>query len=91
MLWYDNLLFFKCENHNTIIIPNHIKNIHNIANPSNLSAILYEDHTLHEKMKKSKSKRKGRIYKITQSRIETQDKLAKDLIQLFYSNSTNSL
>ena len=54
----DNVLFSKCKNHNTIIIPNHIKNIHNIVNPPNLSAILYEDHILHEKMKKSKSKKK---------------------------------
>ena len=39
-------------------------------------------------MKKSKS---GRIYKIIQSRIHTQDKIAKDIIQLFNSNSSNSL
>ena len=33
-----------------------------------------------------KSKRKGRIYKIIQSRTQTQDKIPKDIIQLFYSN-----
>ena len=43
-----NLLFPKCENHNTIITPNHIKSIHSIINPPNLSTILYEDHILHE-------------------------------------------
>ena len=52
MLWYNNLLFSKCVNHNTIITPNHIKNFHNITNPPNLSTILYEDHILHEKIKK---------------------------------------
>ena len=46
MFWYNNLLFSKCENHNTIITPNHIKNIHNITNPPNLSAILYEDYII---------------------------------------------
>ena len=69
MLWY--LLFTIFENHNTIITPNNIKNLQNIINPLSLSAILYEDHILHEKMKKSKSKRKGRIYKIIQSKVQT--------------------
>ena len=36
---------FKCEDHYTIMTPNHI----NITNPLSLSAILYEDHLLHEK------------------------------------------
>ena len=49
MLWHNNLLFSKCENHNTIITPNHIKDFHNITNPPNLPAILYEDYILHEK------------------------------------------
>ena len=48
--------------------------------------MLYEDHILHEKIKKIKSKWQGRIYKIIQSKIETQDKIAKDIIQLFNSN-----
>ena len=81
------------ENH--ITIPNHIKNFHNITNPLGLSAILYENHNiLHEKMEKckskskSKSKRKGRIHKIKQSKVQTQDKIAKDIIQLFNSNSS---
>ena len=89
MLWHNNLLFSKCENHNTIITPNHIKNFHNITNLPNLSTILFEDYVLHEKIKKSKSKRKGRIYKIIQSRTQTQDKIAKDIIQLFNSNSSH--
>ena len=33
----------------------------------------------------------SRIYKIIQSRIQTQDKIAKDIIQLFNSNFSNSL
>ena len=49
MFWYNNLLFSKCENHNTIITPNHIKNLHKKTNPPNLSTILYEDHIFHEK------------------------------------------
>ena len=61
MLWYNNHLFYKCENHHTIITPNHIKNLYNITNPPNLSVILYEDYTLHEKIKKSKSKRKEEV------------------------------
>ena len=40
------------------------------------------------KIKKRKIWRKGRIYKIIQSKIETQDKIAKDIIQLFNSNSS---
>ena len=36
---------------------------------------------------KVKVKRKGRIYKIIQSKIETQDKIAQDIIQVFNSNS----
>ena len=80
------IIFCKCENHNTIIRPNHINNIHNITNLPNLSAILYENHILHKKMKISK--RKGRIYKIIHSRIQTQDKIAKDIIQLYNSNSS---
>ena len=55
---------FLTENHNTIITLNHIKNFHNITNPLSLSAILSEDHILYEKIKKSKSKRKGRIYTV---------------------------
>ena len=54
-----NLLFSKCENHNTIITSNHIKNLHNITNPLSLSAIINEDHILYEKIKKSKSSRKN--------------------------------
>ena len=34
MLWYKYLLLSKCENHNTIITPNYIKNLHNITNPN---------------------------------------------------------
>ena len=56
MLWDINLLFFQCKNHNTIITPNHIKNLQNIINPPNLSAILYKYHILHEKIKKVKVK-----------------------------------
>ena len=40
-----------------------------MINPPNLPAILHEDDILHEKIKKSK--RKGNIYKIIQSRIQT--------------------
>ena len=88
MLWYNNLLFSKWDNHNTIIGQNHNKDFHNITNPPNLSAILYEDYTciLHEKIKTSK--RKGRIYKIIRSTTQTQDKIAKDIIQLFSNNSS---
>ena len=43
ILWYNNLLFSKCENHDTIITPNHINNLHDIINPPNLSTILYEE------------------------------------------------
>ena len=72
MLWYNNLLFSKCENHNIIITPNHIKNFHKITNPLNLSAILYEDYTCTciycmKKLKKNKSKRKDRIYSVKHS------------------------
>ena len=42
---------------------------------------------LHEKIKKSKNRRKGRIDKIIQSKVQTQDKIAKNIIQLFNSNS----
>ena len=52
-----------------------------------------------KKMEKSKSKSKskskdkgngkGKIYKIIQSKIETQDKIAKDIIQLFNCNSSH--
>ena len=42
-----------------------------------------------KKVKEKKKKRKkGRIYKIIQSKIESQDKIAKDIIQLFNSNSS---
>ena len=41
-----------------------------------------------KKFDKSKCKRKGRIYKIIQSKIGTRDKIAKDIIQLFNSNSS---
>ena len=71
MLRCNNLLL-------RIITPNHIKNIQNVTNPSNLSTILYEDHILHEKVKKIK--KKSRIYKIIQSRIQIQDKIATDVI-----------
>ena len=42
-----------------------------------------------KKRSKSKRKRKGRIYKIIQSRTQTQDKIAKDIIQSFNSNSSH--
>ena len=48
------LLFSKCEKHSTIITPNHIKNLQNITNPSNLSTIYYEHYILHEKKLKKK-------------------------------------
>ena len=35
-----------------------------------------------------KVKVKGRVYKIIQSKAQTQDKIAKDIIQLFKSNSS---
>ena len=34
LLWYNNLLFSKCENRKTIITPNPIKNLRNITNKS---------------------------------------------------------
>ena len=77
----------KEPSYNTITTPNHINNLHNITNPPNLSAILYEDFILLKKIKKSKSKRKGRIYKIIQSKIETQDKIAKDIIVILHISS----
>ena len=43
---------------------NHIKDFHNITNPPNLSAILYEDPIFHEKIKKRKSKREELRLKI---------------------------
>ena len=57
-----------------------------------LEVKIYEDHIYHEKIKKSKSKskRKGRIYQIIQSKVQTQDKIGKDIIQLFNSNSSYS-
>ena len=58
MLWYNNFLFSKCENHNTFITLKNIKDFHNITDPPNLSTILYEYHTLHEKISKSKNERK---------------------------------
>ena len=88
MLRYNNHLFSKRKNHNTIITPNHINKLHNIFNPSNLSTIQSEDHVLNEKFKKSKIKRKGRIYQIIRNKIETQNKIAKDIIQSFNSNSS---
>ena len=41
MLWYYNLLFSKCENHNTIITPNHINNLHNITNAATVLAKMF--------------------------------------------------
>ena len=43
MLWYNNFLLCKYENKNTIITPNYIKNLQNIINISNLSAILSDE------------------------------------------------
>ena len=46
-IYYDNnLLFSKCDNHNTIIRPNHIKNFHEIKNPLTW---FISHHILHEK------------------------------------------
>ena len=56
-----NNLVFLTKNHIIIVTPNHIKNLRNITNLTTLSAILYEDHILHEKIKKNKNRRKGRI------------------------------
>ena len=59
-----------------------LNHIHNIKNLPNLSTILNNDHILHENIK-----RKCRIYKI-QSKVQNQNKIAKDIIPLFNSKTS---
>ena len=83
MLWYNNLLYSQCKTHNTLNTRYHIQSFHNSKIPPNLSTILYEAYELHEKEKKSKSKRRGRFIKLVQKKIEAHETIFKHIVEGF--------
>ena len=70
-LWYNNFLYSECKTHHTINTLEHIKTYHlNNKTPPNIFDILAKGYDVHEKIKKSDSKRRGRLYKFVQQQIE---------------------
>ena len=62
-LWYNNLLYSECKIHHTINTPEHIRAFHYNKIPPNINDILIEGYEVHEKIKKSESALKGKLYK----------------------------
>ena len=86
MLWCNNSFFSKCKTHNTVITPAHIRLLHGGENMTSLSEILKEGYEVNDKIKKNKSERRGRILKILENRINTQDLIAKRILNTLESN-----
>ncbi len=51
-----------------------------------LSNMLQEGHKIHKKIEQGAQKRKGRIIKIIESRVSSQDSLARKIIDSFDQN-----
>ena len=86
MLWCNNFFFSKCKTHITVITPAHIRLFHERENITSLSEILKEGYEVDEKIKKNKSERRGRILKMLENRINTQDLIAKRILNTLESN-----
>ena len=82
-LWYNNFLYSECKIHKSINTPEHIKTHHiKTKSPPNISEILSEGYDVHEKIKKNKSKRRGRLYKYVQQQIERYEKIYTEILPL---------
>ena len=80
-LWYNNFLYSECKTHHTVNTPEHIRKDHITSNiPPNILDILAEGYDVHEKIKKSNSKRRGRLYKFVQQQIEKHEKIYKEIL-----------
>jgi len=82
-LWYNNLLYSECKTHHTLNTAEHIKVFHVDKTPPTLSEILAEGYDVHNKIKNSQSKRKGRLYKFIQQKIERNEKIIKEILDSF--------
>ena len=83
-LTYNNILYSKCKIHKkTRNNPDHIKTHHLKSGfLPNISNILTEGYDVHEKIKNSKSKRRGRLYKYVQQQIEKYEKIYTEILIL---------
>ena len=63
-----------------MITPAHIRLLHEGENMTSLSEILKEGYEFDEKIKKNKSERRGRMLKMLENRINTQDLIAKRIL-----------
>jgi hypothetical protein len=82
-LWYNNLMFSQCRTHHILNSPEHLKNFHYTKTPPSILEILQEGYVVHDKIKKSQSKRKGRLYKHIQEKIERNEKIFKEILDSF--------
>jgi len=82
-LWYNNLLYSACKLHHTVNTPDHIKALHYNDTPPNIMEMLQEGFEIHEKIKKSESKRRGRLYKHIQQKIEKHENIIKEILNSF--------
>ncbi len=86
MIWCNNLLFTRCKQHNEVITLTHIQNLHGGRRLMSLSNMLQEGHKIHKKIEQGAQKRKGRIIKIIESRVSSQDSLARKIIDSIDQN-----
>jgi len=86
MLWCNNLLFSKCKQHKTSITPSHMQSSHGGKLPPNLSNTLKEGFELQQKIKNSNGKRKGRIVRLIEKKINAQDIIARTIIDSISGN-----
>jgi len=86
MLWCNNFLYSKCKQHHTQITPSHIINEHGGKVLPNLSEILREGYEVSEKLKVSIGKRKSRILRKIQEKINSHAAKAKAIIDTFDRN-----
>ena len=76
-------IYSECKIHHTINTPEHIRAFHYNKIPPNINDILIEGYEVHEKIKKSESARKGKLYKFVQQRIEKYETVIKEILDSF--------
>jgi hypothetical protein len=82
-LWYNDLLYSNCKIHHSQNNPEHIRTFHSDKTPPTLSEILEEGYEVRKKIKNHDKKRKGRLYKFIQQKIETFEKIYKEILDSF--------
>ena len=82
-LWYNNLLYSECKTHHVPNTPEHIRTLHSNYSLPNLMEILNEGYEVHNTVKKRDCKKRCRIYKFVQKKIEVHEKVTQYILNTF--------